>query len=82
MENSNCGNLNQLQITENGSLKVELIPMPGGDNPWRTRAEYQKEQHRDTIRFWITILVLIVSIVGVVSTTAVAIVTIRSLVGK
>ncbi len=24
-----------LPLTKNGSLKVELVPMPGNDNPWR-----------------------------------------------
>ena len=68
-----------LSITNNGSLKVELVPMPSGDNPWRTRAEYISEQRRDAGRFYITIAALIVSIISVASTAAIAIVTIRGL---
>ncbi len=79
MENSKFNNLNQLQITENGSLKVELIPMPGGDNPWRTRGDYLQEQKRDTIRFWIMIITLIVSVVSVALTAIIAIATIKNM---
>ena len=68
-----------LPITNNGGLKVELVPMPAGDNPWRKRADYISEQRRDTIRFYITIAALIVSIVSVASTAVVAIATIKSL---
>ena len=64
-----------LPLTKNGGLKVELVPMPGGDNPWRTCADYIEEQRRDTIRFRINIATLIVSAISTASTTAVAIVT-------
>lgn len=67
-----------LPLTQNGSLRVELVPVPSGDNPWRTRGDYDKEQRRETIRFWITIVSLIVSIMSVVATAAVAIVTIKN----
>jgi hypothetical protein len=70
--------IKNLPMTQNGGLRVELIPMPSGDNPWRTRGDYEKEQRRDTVRFWITIASLIISIISVVATAAVAIVTIRS----
>jgi hypothetical protein len=58
-------------------LRVELIPMPSGDNPWRTGDDYQREQKRDTIRFWLTIASLIVAIISVAATTVTAICAIR-----
>jgi hypothetical protein len=67
----------QKLITDDGRLRVELVPMVTGDNPWRTRAEYIQEQRRDMIRFWITILTLLISILSVVSTSIVAIYTIK-----
>lgn len=73
--------IENLPMTQNGGLKVELVPMPSGDDPWRTRADYEKEQRRDTVRFWITILSLVISIISVVVTAAVAIVTIRNAAG-
>lgn len=63
--------------TGDKGLKVELVPMPSGDNPWRTMADYKKEQRRDSIRFWVTITTLIVSIVSVVTTAVIAIATIK-----
>jgi len=42
-----------LPTTRNGSLKVELVPMPSVDDPWRTKADYLKEQRRDRTRFLI-----------------------------
>lgn len=36
--------IDNLPLSANNSLKVELIPMPSGDNPWRTRGEYIVEQ--------------------------------------
>ena len=27
-------------------LKVELVPMPSGDNPWRTREEYIQDRDK------------------------------------
>jgi len=62
-----------LPTTQNGGLRVELVPMPGSDNPWRTRADYQEEQRRDSARFWVTIVSLVVAIVGVAGASAVAI---------
>ena len=67
-----------LPLSKNGSLKVELIPMPSGDNPWRTKGDYENDKKRDTVRFWITITSLIVSIISVVATAVVAIITIKS----
>ena len=71
--------IENLPIDNDEALRVKLVPMPGGDNPWRTRADYVCEQRRDTIRFWVTIASLIISIIGVIATAAVAILTIRSL---
>lgn len=68
-----------LPITKNGALKVELVPMPGADNPWRTREDYRKDQDRDAIRFRITVLTLIVSMIATAATAAIAIVTITSM---
>ena len=62
-----------LPTTDDGRLRVELVPMPGGDNPWRTRGDYEAEQRRDSVRFWFTIGSLIVAIVGVSGTSAIAI---------
>jgi len=67
-------------MTKNEALKVELVPMPSGDNPWRTRGDYEKEQRQNSTRFIITIVSLIISIISVVATSAVAIVTIRNMV--
>ena len=71
--------IENLPITSDNRLRVELVPLPAGIDPWRTRAEYEQEQWRDKVRFWATIASLVVSIVGVVATTAVAIWTIRGL---
>jgi hypothetical protein len=71
--------IKHLPVKDDEALRVKLVPMPGGDNPWRTREDYVREQRRDTIRFWVTIASLIISIIGVVATTAVAILTIRGL---
>ena len=68
-----------LPLTDNKALKVELVPMPAGGNLWRTRADYLKEQRRDTLRFYIMIATLIISIISVASTAVVAIATIRGL---
>jgi hypothetical protein len=70
--------LDNLPLSQNGGLKVELVPMPSGDNPWRTRGDYEKEQRRNTVQFWITIASILISIISVVATAAVAIVTIRN----
>jgi hypothetical protein len=71
--------IDSLPLTDNGGLKVELVPMPAGDNPWRNRSDYLKEQRRDTIRFWMTIGTLVTSILSVVATAAIAIETVKSL---
>ena len=52
--------------------------MPSGDNPWRTKADYENDKKRDTIRFWITISSLIISIISVVTTALVAITSIKN----
>jgi hypothetical protein len=71
-----------LPLTQNGKLGVELIPMPSGDNPWRTQGDYRREQRRDSIRFWLTIATLIVSIISVAATATVAIVSVRNASGS
>jgi hypothetical protein len=71
--------IENLPVTDGDRLRVELVPMPAGDNPWRTQGDYRQEQRRETIRFWITIGSLGISIIGVAATTAVAIWTIRGL---
>ena len=71
--------IDNLPVTDNGGLRVELVPMPAGDNPWRTQGDYMQEQRRETIRFWMTIASLGISIISVAATTAVAIWTIRGL---
>ena len=58
-------------------LRVELVPMVSGDNPWRTHEDYIREQKRDTKRFLITIATLLVSLIGVIVTSIVAIHTIK-----
>jgi len=72
--------IDNLPITKNGGLQVELIPMPSGDNPWRTRGEYEKQKKQDDLKFIFIIISLIVSIVGVFATSTVAIITIKTMV--
>lgn len=76
-ENVSKVKIENLPLSQNKGLQVELIPMPSGENPWRTRGDYEKEQRRDTIRFWVTIVSLIVSILSVVATAVIAITTKR-----
>ncbi len=71
--------IENLPKTKNDALKVELVPMPSGDNPWHTQGEYRREQKQNTARFILTIISLIVSIIGVLATSIVAIITIRNL---
>ena len=54
--------IGNLPRTGNDALKVELVPMPSGDNPWRTRKEYLDDRHQDTVRFYILLLSFVVSI--------------------
>jgi len=70
--------IKNLPVTDDNRLRVELVPFPGSNDPWRTREDYNREQNRDTIRFWVTIASLAVSILGVVATTVVAIWTINA----
>lgn len=67
-----------LPLSKNGSLKVELVPIPSSDNPWRTKADYENDKKRDTIRFWTTIASLIISIISVTTTALVAITSIKN----
>ena len=52
--------------------------MPASDNPWRTKGDYENDKKRDTVRFWMTIISLVISIISVVATAFVAITTIKS----
>jgi len=45
----------QLPLTKDGALKVTLVPMPSGDNAWRTRGDYQREQRRAEVLYWIAV---------------------------
>ena len=74
----NCKNCVANAIDCENRLRVHLVPMPSGDNPWRTQGDYREEQHRDMWRFRLTILALVVSMVGTVATALVAIFTILS----
>ena len=66
-------------IDDQNRLRVHLVPMPSGDNPWKTQGDYREEQKRDAWRFYITIASLALSTVGTVATAIVAIYTISSL---
>ena len=63
-------------IDDNNRLRVHLVPMLGGDHPWRTRADHEREQRRDTRRFWVTIASLTVATVSTVATALIAIIAI------
>ena len=65
-------------LDDQGRLRVTLIPMPTGNDPWRTQGDYRAEQRRDTSRFRITIATLIVSMIGTAATALVAIWTVLS----
>jgi hypothetical protein len=56
--------------------KVFLVNPPS-ENPWRTRQDYVEEQRRAKIQFWITIITVLVSLLGVVATTITAIESLR-----
>ncbi|CAC9438147.1 hypothetical protein [bacterium endosymbiont of Bathymodiolus sp. 5 South] len=57
---------------EKRNLRVWLINPPL-ENPWRTQGDYRLEQKRETIRFWITITALAISIISVSLTAFIAI---------
>ena len=78
-EENHTVKIKNLKLADDGRLRVELVPMPAGENPRRTRQEYIDEQRRDTCRFWLTIASLIVSIISTAATSVVAIWTITSL---
>jgi hypothetical protein len=50
-----------------------VVNQPPLENPWRTQGDYQLEQKRETIRFWITITALAISIISVSLTAFIAI---------
>lgn len=70
--------IENLPKTKNDALKVELVPLPLND-PWRTHGDYIEEQKRNNRQFIITIISLVVSTLGVIATSIVAIVTIRNI---
>lgn len=69
--------IDNLPLTEDRRLRVELVPLPSGNDPWRTREDYLREQRRDSVRFLITIATLVLSMIGVAATATVAIVEVR-----
>ena len=66
-------NIENLKLDHEGRLRVHLVPMPSGDNPWRTQCDYRKEQRRDTFRFYLAIGTLGALILSVLADTAVGI---------
>lgn len=75
---ADAGDSLERAIDDDNRLRVHLVPMPSGDDPWRTRDDYQIEQERDRQRFRLTIATLIVSLIGSVATAIIAIITILS----
>lgn len=65
-------------IDKDGRLKVHLVPMPSGDNSWRTKEDYLTDQRRETLRFYLTIASLIVSMIATAATALIAIDAIRA----
>jgi len=61
---NNIENTDQLPVDDQRRLRVHLVPMPSGDNPWRTREEYLNDQKRDTARFYIIIGSFILSVIA------------------
>ena len=59
-------------LDEDNRLRVHLIPMPSGDNPWRAQGDYRKEQRRDTWRFIFTIAALVIAMGGTAATALTA----------
>ncbi len=74
---ANLSNLHQA-IDKDGRLKVHLVPMPSGDNPWRRKEDYLTDQRRENLRFYLTIASLIVSMIATVATALIAIDAIRA----
>ena len=68
-------------IDDENCLRVHLVPMPSGENPWRTQGDYRKDLDRDTKRFWLTIISLVVSIIATAATALTAILTILKVAG-
>ena len=60
----NITDTDKLPVDDEKRLRVHLVPMPSGDNPWRTRADYKNEQKRDTVRFYIIIVSFVVSVIA------------------
>ncbi len=60
------------------NLRVYLINPPIQD-PWRTRGDYILEQKRETTRFFMTIITLIIAVISICLTTYTAISTIQGI---
>ena len=59
-------------------IRVELVNPPM-ENPWRTLGAYQEEQRRAKFQFWVAIVSMILTMGGVIATSAIAIVTIQGM---
>ncbi len=60
----NIDDTDKLPVDNQKRLRVHLVPMPSGDNPWRTRQDYLNDKKRDNIKFWIMIGGFIISIIS------------------
>jgi len=78
-ENKRKVEIDNLPLGRHGGIKVEIAPILSTDNPWRTLGDYKKEQKRDTVRFYITLITLFVAIASVITTTVIARATMRSI---
>ncbi|MDH3661716.1 MAG: hypothetical protein OEU92_17085 [Alphaproteobacteria bacterium] len=65
-------------IDKEGRLRIHLVPMPSGDNPWRTKGDDLADQRREHWRFRLTIASLVVSMIATVATALIAIDAIRA----
>ena len=65
-------------VDDDNRLRVHLVPMASGDNPWRTRGEYEDDQCQNRWQFRMTIITLIVSIVSTSATAIIAVYTMIS----
>lgn len=61
---NNIEDTDKLPVDDQKRLRVHLVPMPSGDNPWRTQKDYLNDKKRDNIKFWIIIGGFIISIIS------------------
>jgi hypothetical protein len=45
-------------------LEVTLVPMPSGDNPWKTREEYLQDRRQENSKFIMYIVIAAFSVLG------------------